>query len=78
MIFNSHQIQISHFSRHFYVVNVILISVFHFWTNFDEKKKLFRFYVSFFNVMTISLRSEGEKNISDTLLDIESVHNNLV
>ena len=62
------QIQISYFSRHFYVVNVILISVLHFWTNFDEEKFLFIFYDSFYNVMTTSLRSEAEKNISDRLL----------
>ena len=31
------QIQTSYFSRHLYVVNLILLSVLHFWTNFDEK-----------------------------------------
>ena len=67
IISNSHQIQISYFSRHFYVVNVIWISVLHFWTNFDEEKILFIFYDSFYNVMTTSLRSEAEKNISDRL-----------
>ena len=63
-----HQIQISVFPRHFYVVKVILISVLHFWTNFDEEKILFIFYDSFYNVMTTSLRSEAEKNISDRLM----------
>ena len=34
---------LSCFSRHFYVVNLILLSVLHLWTNFDEKK----FYLYF-------------------------------
>ena len=42
----------------------------HFWTNFDEEKILFIFYDSFYNVMTTSLRSEAEKNISDRLMRI--------
>ena len=48
------QIQISYFSRHFYVVNVIFLSVLHFWTNFDTKKILFIFYDLFFKAMTFS------------------------
>ena len=57
IVFETPQIQISYFSRHFYEVNVILISVLHFWTNFNEKK-LCIFYDPFFNVMTISVRPE--------------------
>ena len=44
----------------------------HFWTNFDEEKFIFIFYDSFYNVMTTSLRSEAEKNISDRLLGMVS------
>ena len=46
------QIQFSYFTRHFYVVNVILLSVLRFWTNFDAKKILFIFYDSFIKAMT--------------------------
>ena len=35
------QIQTSYFSRHFYVVELILLSVLHFWTNFDAKKIIY-------------------------------------
>ena len=62
------QIQISYFSRHFYVVNVILLSVLHFWTNFDTKKILFIFYDSFFKAMTFSECPEPVKEISDSLV----------
>ena len=62
------QIQISYFSRHFYVVNVILLSVLHFWTNFDTKKILFIFYDSFFKAMTFSECPEAVKEISDSLM----------
>ena len=61
------QIQISYFSRHFYVVNVILLSVLHFWTNFDTKKILFIFYDSFFKAMTFSECPEAFQEISDRL-----------
>ena len=62
------QIQISYFSRHFYVVNVILLSVLHFWTNFDTKKILFIFYDSFFRAMAFSECPEAVQEISDRLL----------
>ena len=62
------QIQISYFSCHFYVVNVILLSVLHFWTNFDTKKILFIFYDSFFKAMTFSECPEAFQEISDRLV----------
>ena len=62
------QIQISYFSCHFYVVNVILLSVLEFWTNFDTKKFLFIFYDSFFKAMTFSECPEAVQEISDRLL----------
>ena len=62
------QIQISYFSRHFYAVNVILLSVLHFWTNFDTKKILFIFYDSFFKAMTFSECPEAVQEISDRLI----------
>ena len=66
------QIQISYFSRHFYVVNVILLSVLHFWTNFDTKKILFIFYDSFFKAMTFSECPEAVKEIGDSLICIKT------
>ena len=66
-----HRIQISNFSRHFYAVNAILISVLHFWTNFDEKKILFIFYDYFCKVMTISICSDIKKNIRYRLIPIQ-------
>ena len=68
------QIQISYFSRHFYVVNVILLSVLHFWTNFDTKKILFIFYDSFFKAMTFSECPEAFQEISDRLVLIQAAH----
>ena len=62
------QIQISYLSRHFYVVNVILLSVLHFWTNFDTKKILFIFYDSFFKAMAFSKCPEAVQEISDRLM----------
>ena len=69
------QIQTSYFSRHFYVVNLILLSVLHFWTNFDAKKKLFIFYDSFFKAMTFSECPEAVKEISDSLICMIQIEN---
>ena len=67
------QIQTSYFSRYFYVVNLILISVLHFWTNFDARKILFKFYGLFFKAMTFSACPEAFKNISNRLLHVHPV-----
>ena len=67
IILKTHQIQISCFSRHFYVVNLILLSVLHFWTNFDERI-LFIFYGPFFKAMIISACPGAFKNISNRLM----------
>ena len=64
----THQIQISCFSRHFYVVKLILLSVLHFWTKVDTKKNLFIFYGPFFKAMSFSVCPEVIKNISNRLV----------
>ena len=68
MISKTHQIQISCFSRHSYVVKLILVLSQIHWTNFDEAKILFIFYDSNFKVMTFSVWSEADQNISDRLM----------
>ena len=68
MIFKTHQIQISCFSRHFYEVNLILVLPQIHQMNFDERKILFIFYDTIFKAMTFSVCSEADQNISDRLL----------
>ena len=74
MISKTHQIQTSCFSRHFYVVNLILVLPQIHWTNFDETKILFIFYESNFKVMTFSVWSEADQNISDRLVYKYGLH----
>ena len=73
MIFKTHQIQISCFSRHFYEVNLILVLPQIHWTNFDKLKILFIFYDIIFKAMTFSVCSEADQNISDRLTTINQV-----
>ena len=63
----THQIQISCFSRHFYEVNLFLVLAQIHWTNFDETKILFIFYDIIFKAMTFSVCSEADQYISDSL-----------
>ena len=62
-----HQIWISHFSRHFYEVNLILVLALIHWKNFDGEKFLFIFYDSTFKAMTFSMCPEADQNISNRL-----------
>ena len=68
MISKTHQIQTRCFSRHFYVVNFVLVLPQMHWTNFNETKILFIFHDSNFKVMTFSVWPEADQNISDRLL----------
>ena len=68
IIFETHQIQISCFSRHFYEVNLILVLALIHWTNFDGTKILFIFYDSTFKAMTFSMCPEADQNISNRLI----------
>ena len=67
MIFKTHQIQISCFSRHFYEVNLFLVLPQIHWTNLDENKISFIFYDTIFKAMTFSVCSEADQNIRDSL-----------